>query len=123
MYHVVIEKYDNLLTPQRMNIKFNYLYRDAANYKVFGSLIFSNPDGLNLLEIEARIREELIDGQFFDPDKWSIPRLQFEKWESEFDHEWNEFEGVEETEEESSQPMSINQFLQKLKLSRIKNTL
>lgn len=86
-----------------MNIKFNYLYRAASNYKQFGFQIFSNPDNLSLLEIETRIRAGLIDGEFFDPVKWGVPRLQFDEWDPEVDHEWNEFEGVDFTNEVTTQ--------------------
>jgi hypothetical protein len=96
-----------------MNIKFNYLYRDASNYKQFGFQIFSNPDNLSLPEIETRIRATLIDGEFFDPVKWGVPRLHFDGWDPEVDHEWNEFEGVEETEETPTNEKSISLLLAK----------
>jgi len=41
------------------NIKFNYLYRDAGNYKHYGSVIFASPNDLSLLEIEIIIRAKL----------------------------------------------------------------
>ena len=41
-------------------VKFNYLYRDAGNYKSWGELIFSNPDGLNLKEIDRQLRMKFI---------------------------------------------------------------
>lgn len=82
-----------------LNIKFNYLYRDAGNYKLYGSVIFSNPNNLSLAEVESKIRARLIDGEFFNPDKWSIPRLAFEEHDRELDHDWHEFESVELTNE------------------------
>lgn len=93
-----------------MNIKFNYLYRDASNYKKFGYGVFSNPGNLALSEIETRIRAALIDGEFFDPVKWNIPQLRFDDW-SEDDHTWNEFEGVEETNEGLNMKDTIAGFL------------
>lgn len=42
-----------------MNVRFEYLYRDAANYKAFAQVIFSNPSGLGLSEIFRRIEEAL----------------------------------------------------------------
>ena len=73
------------------NIKFNYLYRDAGNYKVYGSQIFSNPDRLNLEDIEGQIRSVLIDGEFFEPLKWGLRALRFLEWIDDLDHYWNEF--------------------------------
>ncbi|MBL0325691.1 MAG: hypothetical protein IPP61_10995 [Cytophagaceae bacterium] len=49
-------------------IQFNYLHRDSGNYKIFGDLIFSNPENLDIQEIIALIKEHLIDGQYFYPE-------------------------------------------------------
>lgn len=92
-----------------MNIKLNYLYRDGGNYKLYGFEIFSNPQGRTLTEIDLRIRECLIDGVYFDPLKWRIRPLKFDIWDSELDHSWNEFDGLEFTGENSK--MSIEDFL------------
>ncbi|WP_425638806.1 hypothetical protein ACPUEN_04335 [Algoriphagus yeomjeoni] len=32
------------------NLRMNYRYRDADNYKEFGSVVFSNPRGLTMEE-------------------------------------------------------------------------
>jgi hypothetical protein len=94
-----------------LNIKFSYLYRDAANYKVYGSVVFSNPEKLSLPEIETQIRAKLIDGEFFDPVEWNVPRLQILPLDEELDHAWNEFESIEESDEEPNAGMSIEAFL------------
>ena len=93
------------------NIKFSYRYRDAANYKVYGSVIFSNPDNLTVREIEAQIRAKLIDGEFFDPVEWNVPKLQILPIDEELDHSWNEFESIEESDEEPNAGISIEAFL------------
>lgn len=98
-----------------MNIRFNYLYRDGANYKQFGFLIFSNPKGLRISDVETRIRKALIDEEFFDPVKWSIPQLKFSTWDDEFDHSWNEFESIEFTRADCNIEKSINEFLEEIK--------
>ncbi len=49
------------------SIKFNYFYCDAGNYKVWGYEVFANPQSIDLPSIESKIRESLIDGEFFDP--------------------------------------------------------
>lgn len=96
------------------NIKFNYLYRDEGNYKVFGSVIFENPENNSLPEIESGINQSLIDGEFFDPVKWDVPALSFPQVNEEIDHKWNEFENVEFTSESITDKRSINSFLKEI---------
>jgi hypothetical protein len=93
------------------NIKFSYLYRDAVNYKVYGSVVFSNPEKLSVREIEGRIRARLIDGEFFDPVEWNVPRLQILPLDEELDHAWNEFESIEQTDQQPNIGISIKAFL------------
>lgn len=77
------------------NIKFNYIYRDAGNYKEFGTIIFSNPDQIETKQVESIIKKRLIDSEFFIANEWNIPTLHFEKWIEELDHELHEFESIE----------------------------
>ncbi len=93
------------------NIQFNYLYRDAGNYKVFGHAIFSNPDGLDIDQIEKSIKLALIDGQFFEPAKWGLTQLTFADWDDEEDHFWNEYESVEVTNAIPTATLSITELL------------
>jgi len=93
------------------NIRFNYLYRDAGNYKEFGEIIFTNQDSKSLEEIELAIRKNLIEGEFFIPEKWNIPRLSFENYLPELDHDYHEFESVEITDENPTENTDIAVFL------------
>jgi hypothetical protein len=79
------------------NIKFNYLYRDAGNYKTHGYVVFTNPEGVSLQQMEERIRAKLIDGIWFYAHKWPVPDLHSQKWDDELDHTFHEFEGLEYT--------------------------
>ncbi len=36
------------MSASKNNIQFNYIYRDAGNYKVFGYVVFANPQELSL---------------------------------------------------------------------------
>ena len=46
-------------------VRFNYLYRDGANFKRWGEVLFSNPKEISLKNIEARLlRAFLPDSQF-----------------------------------------------------------
>ena len=93
------------------NIKFNYLYRDAGNYKEFSDVVFTNKDSKSLQEIELAIRQNLIEGEFFIPEKWNIPRLTFDSYSPELDHEYHEFESVEVTDGNPTQSIDISTFV------------
>lgn len=96
-----------------MNIKFSYLYRDGANYKNFNEVVFLNPDGIGLEEIKSIIKKRLVDGCWFIVKDWNLPDLHFKEypWDNSIDHEWHEFESVEETEAAPTQALPIHKFL------------
>lgn len=96
-----------------MNIKFNYLYRDAGNYKINGSIIFPNPENLSVIELEKEIRSCLIDSEFFDPHDFYIPKLELSDfpYDSELDHSWHEFDSIEETDDVTTDNRSIQGFI------------
>lgn len=81
------------------NIKFNYLYRDASNYKQHGSIVYSNPNSVSLDIMKKAIIPNLIDGEFFVASDWELPSLLFETL-TEDDHEWHEFASIELTDDE-----------------------
>lgn len=83
-----------------MNILLNYLYRDGANYKQYDAAIFSNVSGLSVAAIDAAIKKHLVEGEWFYANKWGLKDLHVYKWDSDIDHEWHEYESVEETEQE-----------------------
>jgi hypothetical protein len=74
-------------------IRFNYLHRDSGNWKKFGSKIFSNPEQLTIEEIEQGIQQNLIDSQYFYPEKVDIKKFKFHRYLD--DYSWYEFESVE----------------------------
>jgi hypothetical protein len=73
------------------NAKFVHFYRDAANYKQYGEVVFRNPDQLPLVSAEAAIRRALIDSDYFVPTEWSIPLASEFPFDPELDHSWYEF--------------------------------
>ncbi len=93
------------------NIKFNYLYRDAGNFKEFNDVVFTNKHSNSLLEIEMAIKNNLIEGEFFIPEKWNIPRLSFGYFSPGLDHDYHEFESVELTDENPTENIDISTFL------------
>lgn len=68
-----------------MAIVFEYLYRDGGNFKNWGEERFKNEQGLSLEEIDARIREGLIDGMYFSAEKVGLPTLYFDEHNEQLD--------------------------------------
>ena len=85
-----------------MNVCFNYLYRDAGNYKNWGEVIFTNKTDIELNLLELQIRDILIDGEFFIAEKVDLKKLKFPEYIEELDHDWHEYYSVENTEEASN---------------------
>ena len=75
---------------QAKNSKFNYLYRDASNYKQFGYVVFS---GEFTEQDKILMLGNLHEGDFFIPGNVGLPSLQ-EKFESVSidDHPWHEID-------------------------------
>lgn len=83
------------LVKLHMNTKFEYLYRDAANYKQFGEVII--PGILKMKELRPFLRDQLL----FIPSKVGLPDLQPKEWSID-DHIWHEVENLIETMEQAS---------------------
>lgn len=93
-----------------MNIKLNYLYRDGANYKQYHYEVYTNLQGLSLEEIERRLREQLIDGEWFYNHNWDLKDLHYHAWDNEIDHTWHEFDCIVLTYEPAAKG-DINELL------------
>lgn len=100
-----------------MNIKFSYLYRDAANYKNYNEVVFDNAENLPIQSIETVIKENLIEGQWFIAREWNLPDMHFKNypWDSEIDHDWHEFDSLEETTNSATGNISMESFLNKIR--------
>ncbi|OOG73804.1 hypothetical protein [Algoriphagus sp. A40] len=94
------------------NIRLNYRYRDAHNYKEFGSVVFVNPTGMSVKVATALLRKKLISEEFFVPQDWGLPRLHARPYDPEADHEWHEFEEFENTDEAATDRREIVEFLE-----------
>lgn len=77
-----------------MHIQFNYLYRDAGNFKQFGSVAFDNKKCIPTAELEKQFRTVLIDEQYFEAAEVGVPNLWVCPYDAELDHGWHEFEGL-----------------------------
>ena len=81
------------------NIKFNYLYRDAGNYKKWGSVVFSNPDEMTFSSVAAYLRDVFSDENLFVAHQILVPEVFFYTRgnATSDDHCFHEFDKVEET--------------------------
>jgi hypothetical protein len=97
------------------NIKFNYLYRDSGNYKRYGSVIFANPNNIELAEIETLVKAKLIDETWFYPYEWGLPEIFTKVIDFRVDPTWHEFESVEYTRACASRKFKWTAFISALK--------
>ncbi len=102
-----------------MNICFEYLYRDAGNFKNWGEVVFVNPNNLKPDELNSLVENLLIDHLYFVAEKANVPSLYFEKQVSHLDHGWHEFSRFSATEEIASDSLSrdIDVFIESLKFA------
>lgn len=102
-------------------IKFEYLYRDEANYKRFADLIFDNPLQRSAAAIESAVRSALIGKTWFVADQVGIPELFLflDGVVTENDHCLHEFVRVDVVTHETVGKThgSIEAFLEKFKRS------
>jgi len=75
---------------------FEYLYRDASNYKAWGEVLLSGaPNERQLTELVASFESK----EFFIAENVGIPSLQHELWEysngpTSDDHVWHSFHKI-----------------------------
>lgn len=80
---------------------FEYLYRDAGNYKAWGALLLRG--SLTKAQV-AEMRSKFEDGEFFIAEQLGVPTLYQELWKysdgpTESDHPWHEFSAIRPAEE------------------------
>ncbi len=86
------------------NILFEYMYRDASNWKQHWEAVFTNTGEIPLAEIEAQIRTALHDGEWFLAEKVDLESQFIGGHDTDDDHPWHEFERVSETDLPPSDP-------------------
>jgi hypothetical protein len=81
------------------NVEFIYLYRDGGNYKKWGKVIFSNPDGMNTESAERKLRQGFLEDGMFVASQIRVPEvfLYADYGFSSDDHCYHEFDGVRPT--------------------------
>lgn len=100
-----------------MNIRFEYLYRDAGNFKNWGEVVFSNPRNINADLIASKAEKVLIDQAYFVARKASVPDLHFEDYNEELDHGWHEVYTFQSTDDAPNDPQErdIEGFIESLR--------
>jgi hypothetical protein len=100
-----------------VNIRFEYLYRDAGNYKNWGETVFSNPNEIECSQLRELITNALIDKEYFVASKVGIADLHFPTWDSIEDHDWHEFHTVQSTVDcpTDEQGRTVEEFIEVLR--------
>jgi hypothetical protein len=80
------------------NILFEYLYRDAGNWKQYAHAVFTNTGEIPLADIEARTRAALHEGAWFKAGMVDLETCFIGNHDTEDDHPWHEFDKVSETD-------------------------
>lgn len=91
-----------------MNIQFEYLYRDAGNFKNWGKVVFSNPNGIAVNDVASIAEKALIDKTYFVASKVGVPDLRFAEYIPHLDHDWHEVYVFLPTNNLPSDPHSRN---------------
>ena len=87
-----------------MNTLLNYLYRDADNYKEWGSVVFS---GEITDDLRNRFVRALEATEFFIADQVRVPEVFPDTWPTyAADHCWHEFSNFELTAEAANDRLS-----------------
>ena len=94
------------------NIKLSYLHRDGSNYKKYDSVIFANPDNIELSEIETLVRVKLTWGEWFYAEDWKLPVLFLLTFDFRIDPTWHEFEAIEYTDEAANSDITLAEFME-----------
>ena len=100
------------------SVKFNYIYRDASNYKAFGNVIFTNPYGLALSDINKHLLNSFRMDGLFIASQIRIPEvfLYLDGDITVDDHCFHEFVSVEDTSEAENDVhrRSISEFIKEV---------
>lgn len=92
-----------------MNTRISYLYRDADNYKVQNSVVIC---GDMTEEQQKKIIDCLDASEYFVPSQVGMPEKKF-GCDTEADHAWFEWQGVEETEQEPTLDITAEELVKK----------
>lgn len=109
-----------------MNIRVEYLYRDASNHKRWAEVVFENPGDLPVAEVEEKFSEAtkrwrlFPDVLHFRPEEAGLPTCYFTEIgysENEDDMDLHEVHRIVGTDQPSTDGRSIDRFLSDLAAS------
>lgn len=90
---------------------FEYLYRDAGNFKSWGAILLEG--SINSADEES-LRRSFVDGVFFDADTLGVPSLREDLWAASgshylqhLDHQWHELVEVREASKEEVSSLTL----------------
>lgn len=99
-----------------MNTQFNYLYRDASNYKKPGQIVLRGLPAAGVEAFDTALKAFLSDGQFFIAGQIAVPEVFL--WSGpgaykvgENDHCWHEYSDVESVKTIATDERTPEQFL------------
>ena len=92
-----------------MNVRFEYLYRDAGNFKCWGEVVFANPRNISADRVAA-IAEKVLraDSLYFVASEVNVPDLLFAEWNKTLDHDWHEVHSFQTTDDAPNDPQERN---------------
>lgn len=104
-----------------MNIRMEYLYRDAGNYKNWGEVVFANPNRVPVSDVEKLVAADLFERHYFLAESVGLPDLHFPDHNLELDHDWHEFHAFAETEKipDDAQGRNVEQLIECLRSQRL----
>jgi hypothetical protein len=102
---------------------FEYLYRDASNYKQWGRVTFEDRGGLGLDSLDRRLLRAMMIDSTFVADQIRLPEIfLFSSWHVDVDdhclHEFNSLEIVAQPPNDLHQ-RSILQFVQEVERASV----
>ena len=90
-----------------MNVRFEYLYRDAGNFKRWGEVVFSNTNNIGRDTLAAISGQALpLDRLYFLPDQIGVPNLHFDEQIANLDHEWHEIHSFDLCDDMPNDPQA-----------------
>lgn len=99
-----------------MNVRFEYLYRDAGNFKNWGEVVFSNASNFTVDHVTAMAEHFLIERTYFVASKADVPDLHFSEYNEKLDHDWHEVHAFQVTDDAPTDPQQrdVEKFIESL---------
>lgn len=101
-------------TPHK-NILFVYSYTNSAHEKTTGEIVFANPTGMSMGEIEYGIKSRLLSLEYFDHSDFMVTSLYGEYPDLNTNPARHAFEKIIFTEKEVTDKRSIADFIGNIK--------